>query len=70
MKLGAIEAGGTKFVVCIGNEKGEALKASPHSLEVRSQFLRFAYLGTILLPPRHILNLLRHRMQFTPLMFR
>ena len=25
MKLGAIEAGGTKFVVCIGNEKGESL---------------------------------------------
>ena len=23
MKLGAIEAGGTKFVVCIGNEKEE-----------------------------------------------
>ena len=26
MKLGAIEAGGTKFVVCIGNEKGEVLE--------------------------------------------
>ncbi len=26
MKLGAIEAGGTKFVVCIGNEKGEVFR--------------------------------------------
>ena len=26
IKLGAIEAGGTKFVVCIGNEKGEVLE--------------------------------------------
>ena len=26
MKLGAIEAGGTKFVVAVGNEKGEILK--------------------------------------------
>ena len=26
MKLGAIEAGGTKFVVCVGNEKGEVLE--------------------------------------------
>ncbi len=28
MKLGAIEAGGTKFVVCIGNEKGETRRKS------------------------------------------
>ena len=25
MKLGAIEAGGTKFVVCIGDEKGNII---------------------------------------------
>lgn len=26
MKLGAIEAGGTKFVVAVGNENGEVLE--------------------------------------------
>ena len=49
MKLGAIEAGGTKFVVCIGNEKGEVLEResfpteAPEKTMVCTNFIKYDY---------------------------
>ena len=47
MKLGAIEAGGTKFVVCIGNEKGEVLFLLNHSKEEQEVVLEDNYLDLL-----------------------
>ncbi|MDH6367917.1 MULTISPECIES: ROK family protein [unclassified Breznakia] len=45
MKLGAIEAGGTKFVVCIGNEKGEIFDRASFPTETPEKTMKhvFAY---------------------------